>query len=154
MAIEQALPAAVCGLAAARQGRYWEMFDQLVKAPFRDTEHYKLDLAHKSGIADVEAFRADLKDPMLAAQVRYESALVYAADALLCCAVARRTHSSCVHRPTPSGSRARQASGSALGASMAGRRTLCSSRWCSRRWSRRTASARVPAPPSSPAMPT
>jgi hypothetical protein len=37
---------------------------------------YKLHLAQRSGIPDIDAFQAALSDPALAAQVRYESALV------------------------------------------------------------------------------
>ena len=70
-----ALPAAVASEAAARQGKFWEMYDALF-----DWERTKLDeafierAARKVGL-DMARFRKDREDPTLAAAVRADQRL-------------------------------------------------------------------------------
>ena len=77
---QRAEPAARASLAAMRQGRFWEMHDRLF-----DQQHM-LDDATLSSTAqsvgcDLAQYEKDLVDPVLAAQVAYESAQAQALDA-------------------------------------------------------------------------
>jgi len=71
---EAALPAAIAAEAAARQGKFWEMyaalFDPGLADPPRDLERgYFVKSAKKVGL-DVARFERDLKDPALEALVK------------------------------------------------------------------------------------
>lgn len=72
---EESLRAAVAGRAAAHQGKFWE-FNRALYAAAPLSGHPELpvdelvDFARQAGVADIDAFRADLDDPDLAAAVQ------------------------------------------------------------------------------------
>lgn len=66
---EQALDASVAALAAARQGRFWQMHDALYdSAPRLDDEHL-VRAARRAGVGDIEQFNRDRRDRDLRRQV-------------------------------------------------------------------------------------
>ena len=67
------------GLAAFRQGKFWEFHDRLFANPMQNSDEDLLALAQSLGL-DVARFRADLDDEAVIEQVKYESALAVSLD--------------------------------------------------------------------------
>jgi protein-disulfide isomerase len=63
-----AWPAAIAALAANRQGKFWELHDQLYENYNRLSEQKIRELAQQVGL-DMEKFDKDMKDPELKALV-------------------------------------------------------------------------------------
>lgn len=70
---------AIAGLAAQRQGKFWEMHDLLFKEPKRSPESVE-EKAAELGL-DMDQFRADMQDPALRQRVDSERALAEALGA-------------------------------------------------------------------------
>lgn len=62
---------ALAGLAAARQGRFWELHDALFDNQSALSQERLLDLAEEAGL-DMDRFRDDVFDPALEAQLQSE----------------------------------------------------------------------------------
>ena len=69
-----AKPAAIAALAAHKQGKFWEMHDELFKNQSSLGDEFYVTTAQKLGL-DVEKFKTDLKDEKLAKQVDDDTAL-------------------------------------------------------------------------------
>jgi protein-disulfide isomerase len=71
----RAMPAAVAAEAAAKQGKFWPMYENLFTGEKTElTDQYIEECAKKSG-CDIEKFKADIKDPSLARLVEADKAL-------------------------------------------------------------------------------
>jgi protein-disulfide isomerase len=70
---------AAAGLAAFRQGKFWEFHDRLFASPMQNSDEDLATLAQSIGL-DVARFRADLDDEAVTEQVKYESALAVSLD--------------------------------------------------------------------------
>lgn len=70
---------AMAGLAAQRQGQFWEMHDLLFKDPKHDLESVEQKAAELG--LDMDQFREDLQDPALRERMEAERALAEAMDA-------------------------------------------------------------------------
>lgn len=70
---------AMAGLAAQRQGKFWEMHDLLFKDPKRDPESVEQKAAELG--LDMDQFREDLQDPALRKRMEEERALAEAMGA-------------------------------------------------------------------------
>jgi protein-disulfide isomerase len=70
---------AAAGLAAFRQGKFWEFHDRLFANPQRNSDEDLVSLAQAIGL-DVSRFRADMDDEAVTEQVKYESALAVSLD--------------------------------------------------------------------------
>ena len=65
---KNAKPAAIAALAAGKQGKYWEMHDELFKKQRGLTAEYFLKSAETIGL-NIDQFKKDLTDEALAKQV-------------------------------------------------------------------------------------
>jgi protein-disulfide isomerase len=75
--LEDSKPLAVAGLAAHRQGKFWEFYEAAFKKERDHDEKFYVDFAKKSGL-NLEQFQADRKDPKLLEQVNKDLAEVEA----------------------------------------------------------------------------
>ena len=64
-----ARPAAIAALAANKQGKFWELHDQLYKNYNKLSEQKIREIAQQVGL-DLEKFDKDMKDPELQAMVQ------------------------------------------------------------------------------------
>lgn len=63
-----AMPAAIAALAANKQGKFWELHDQLYESYNRLSDQKIREIAQQVGL-DMEKFDKDMKDPELKALV-------------------------------------------------------------------------------------
>jgi protein-disulfide isomerase len=67
-----ALPAAIAALAANKQGKFWELHDQLYENYNRLSDQKIREIAQQVGL-DMEKFDKDMQDPTLKAIVEWDS---------------------------------------------------------------------------------